>query len=106
MKTGRTEATSNSRGGRLAKAIRIKETADGGAGRAHGHLDYLKCVGDPATDLPIGDSLARQRPGKQLAPALGPEALMQLFHVVMDRMGADVEVGGDLLFAQALAQRI
>src|SRR5512140_1402944 len=35
----------------------FKETADGETGHAHGHLDYLKSVGDPATDLPIGDSL-------------------------------------------------
>ena len=34
----------------------FKETADGETGHAHGHLDYLKAVGDPATDLPIGDS--------------------------------------------------
>mgnify|MGYP003343398596 CR=1 FL=1 len=25
-------------------------------GHAHGHLDYLAQVGDPATDLPIGDT--------------------------------------------------
>jgi len=35
----------------------FKETADGETGHAHGHLDYLKSVGDPATGLPIGDSL-------------------------------------------------
>ena len=34
----------------------FKETADGETGHAHGHLDYLKAVGDPATDLPIGDT--------------------------------------------------
>ena len=32
----------------------FKETADGETGHAHGHLDFLKRVGDPATDLPIG----------------------------------------------------
>jgi len=35
----------------------FKETADGETGHAHGHLDYLKAVGDPATDLPIGDTV-------------------------------------------------
>ncbi len=35
----------------------FKETADGETGHAHGHLDYLKAVGDPATDLPIGDTM-------------------------------------------------
>src|SRR6202165_6343524 len=32
----------------------FKETADGETGHAHGHLDFLKQVGDPATGLPIG----------------------------------------------------
>ncbi len=34
----------------------FRETAEGETGHAHGHLDYLKPVGDPATDLPIGDT--------------------------------------------------
>ena len=33
----------------------FRDTAEGETGHAHGHLDYLKDVGDPATDLPIGD---------------------------------------------------
>jgi rubrerythrin len=37
-------------------AANFRETAEGETGHAHGHLDYLKKVGDPATDLPIGDS--------------------------------------------------
>ena len=32
----------------------FRETAEGETGHAHGHLDYLKQVGDPATGLPIG----------------------------------------------------
>jgi rubrerythrin len=32
----------------------FKDTADGETGHAHGHLDYLKQVGDPATGLPLG----------------------------------------------------
>jgi rubrerythrin len=32
----------------------FRSTAEGETGHAHGHLDYLKKVGDPATDLPIG----------------------------------------------------
>jgi rubrerythrin len=35
-------------------ASNFRETAEGETGHAHGHLDYLKIVGDPATDLPIG----------------------------------------------------
>jgi rubrerythrin len=34
----------------------FKETADGETGHAHGHLDYLKTAGDPATGLPIGNT--------------------------------------------------
>jgi rubrerythrin len=35
----------------------FKDTADGETGHAHGHLDFLKQVGDPATGLPIGPTL-------------------------------------------------
>ncbi len=37
-------------------ASNFRETAEGETGHAHGHLDYIKTVGDPATDLPIGDT--------------------------------------------------
>ena len=32
----------------------FRQTAEGETGHAHGHLDYIKKVGDPATGLPIG----------------------------------------------------
>ncbi len=32
----------------------FRSTADGETGHAHGHLEYLESVGDPATGLPIG----------------------------------------------------
>ena len=32
----------------------FRDTAEGETGHAHGHLDYLRRAGDPATDLPIG----------------------------------------------------
>ena len=38
-------------------AALFRSTAEGETGHAHGHLDYLKQIGDPATDLPIGDTL-------------------------------------------------
>ena len=38
-------------------ASNFRETAEGETGHAHGHLDYLKEVGDPATVLPIGETL-------------------------------------------------
>ena len=34
----------------------FKNTADAETGHAHGHLDYLKKAGDPATDKPIGST--------------------------------------------------
>ena len=43
--------------GRPDVAGLFKDTADGETGHAHGHLDYLKQVGDPATGLPIGNTL-------------------------------------------------
>lgn len=32
----------------------FRSTAEGETGHAHGHLEYLEVVGDPATGLPIG----------------------------------------------------
>jgi len=32
----------------------FRDTAEGETGHAHGHMDYLKSVGDPATGLPFG----------------------------------------------------
>jgi rubrerythrin len=45
----------------------FRDTAEGETGHAHGHLDYLKTVGDPATDKPIGDTK------KNLASAVAGE---------------------------------
>ena len=45
----------------------FRDTAEGETGHAHGHLDYLKPVGDPATDKPIGDTR------KNLASAVAGE---------------------------------
>ena len=37
-------------------ASNFRETAEGETGHAHGHLDYIRKVGDPATGMPIGDT--------------------------------------------------
>ena len=34
----------------------FRDTAEGETGHAHGHLDFLKPAGDPATNLPIGST--------------------------------------------------
>src|SRR5258705_1862848 len=35
-------------------AALFRSTAEGETGHAHGHLEYMEPVGDPATNLPIG----------------------------------------------------
>jgi rubrerythrin len=34
----------------------FRSTAEGETGHAHGHLEFLEAVGDPATGLPIGET--------------------------------------------------
>ena len=41
----------------------FRSTAEGETGHAHGHLEYLEAVGDPATGLPIGET-TRQPEGR------------------------------------------
>ena len=53
--------------GRPEVAGLFKDTADGETGHAHGHLDYLKQSGDPATGKPIGST------DKNLAAAVAGE---------------------------------
>ena len=45
----------------------FRDTAEAETGHAHGHLDFLKRVGDPATDKPIGAT------DKNLAAAVAGE---------------------------------
>jgi rubrerythrin len=45
----------------------FRDTAEAETGHAHGHLDYLKHAGDPATDKPIGST------SKNLAAAVAGE---------------------------------
>ena len=45
----------------------FRDTAEAETGHAHGHLDYLKPAGDPATDKPIGST------DKNLAAAVAGE---------------------------------
>ena len=35
----------------------FRDTAEGETGHANGHMEFLKKLGDPATDLPIGSTL-------------------------------------------------
>ena len=45
----------------------FRSTAEGETGHAHGHLEFLEAVGDPATGLPIGPT------AKNLASAVAGE---------------------------------
>ncbi len=45
----------------------FRDTAEGETGHAHGHMDWLKSAGDPATGLPFGDT------PKNLAAAVSGE---------------------------------
>ena len=36
----------------------FRDTAEGETGHAHGHLDFLRKIGDPVTGKPIGSTLA------------------------------------------------
>jgi rubrerythrin len=36
----------------------FRDTAEGETGHAHGHMDFLKKVGDPATGFPIGNTVS------------------------------------------------
>ena len=46
-------------------AALFRSTAEGETGHAHGHLEYLEAVGDPATGLPIGSSRQNLQGGRR-----------------------------------------
>jgi len=48
-------------------AVVFRSTAEGETGHAHGHLEFLEAVGDPATGKPIGPT------NKNLASAIAGE---------------------------------
>ena len=70
----------------------FRDTADGETGHAHGHLDYLRKVGDPATDKPFGDTsanLASAVHGEtheytDMYPSMAKSAREEGFHEIAD----------------------
>ncbi|MDH4122209.1 MAG: rubrerythrin family protein [Deltaproteobacteria bacterium] len=70
----------------------FRETAEGETGHAHGHLDYLKQVGDPATGLAIGatkENLAAAVAGEtheytDMYPAMAKTARSEGFNEIAD----------------------
>ena len=53
-------------------AALFRSTAEGETGHAHGHLEYLEAVGDPATNLPIGARARTSRPRSRARPTSTP----------------------------------
>jgi rubrerythrin len=70
----------------------FRETAEGETGHAHGHLDYLKACGDPATDLPFGDTITNLKSAihgetheyTDMYPGMAKTAREEGFHEIAD----------------------
>jgi rubrerythrin len=70
----------------------FRSTAEGETGHAHGHLEYLEAVGDPATGLPIGktpDNLKAAIAGEtheytDMYPGMAREARNEGFDEIAD----------------------
>ena len=70
----------------------FRSTAEGETGHAHGHLEYLEEVGDPATGLPIGstaENLAAAIAGEtheytDMYPGMAKEARDEDFEEIAD----------------------
>lgn len=70
----------------------FRSTAEGETGHAHGHLEYLEEVGDPATGLPIGttqDNLKASIAGEtheytNMYPSMAREAREEGFDEIAD----------------------
>ena len=70
----------------------FRSTAEGETGHAHGHLEYLEQVGDPATGLPIGptsDNLASAIAGEtheytDMYPGIAKSARDESFDEIAD----------------------
>ncbi len=53
----------------------FRSTAEGETGHAHGHLEYMESVGDPATGLPIGGTEYRGSRESLQAPRLPKKSI-------------------------------
>ena len=70
----------------------FRSTAEGETGHAHGHLEYLEEVGDPATGLPIGataDNLKASIAGEtheytDMYPGMAKDARSEGFDEIAD----------------------
>ena len=70
----------------------FRSTAEGETGHAHGHLDYLRKVGDPATDQAFGDTAANLASAvhgetheyTNMYPSMAKSAREEGFHEIAD----------------------
>ncbi len=70
----------------------FRSTAEGETGHAHGHLEYLEVVGDPATGLPFGNTPANLRAAiagevyeySDMYPGMAKVARDEGFHEIAD----------------------
>lgn len=70
----------------------FRSTAEGETGHAHGHLDFLKSVGDPMTGLPIGSTQDNLRSAiasetyehSEMYPAMAKMARAEGFEEIAD----------------------
>ena len=66
----------------------FRSTAEGETGHAHGHLEYLETVGDPATGLPIGIQIGARPANEHVVLQLRGRGL-----VLLNRRQTDVARG-------------
>ena len=65
----------------------FRSTAEGETGHAHGHLEYLEEVGDPATGLPIGSTDANLKASHEytdMYPGMAKSARDEGFDEIAD----------------------
>jgi len=65
-------------------AANFRETAEGETGHAHGHLDFLKVVGDPATGLPKAAIAGETHEYTDMYPGMAKTARTEGFAEVAD----------------------
>ena len=94
----------------------FRSTAEGETGHAHGHLEFLEEVGDPATGEPIGDTVANLKASivgetheyTDMYPSMAREAREEGFDEIADWFEtlAKAERSHANRYAKALAELV
>ena len=69
----------------------FRDTAEGETGHALGHLELLKQVGDPATDLPIGETASNLKAAITAETAESDEMYPEMARVAREEGFEDME---------------